>query len=240
MSDSLHLLVLTAASIGFIHTVIGPDHYVPFIMMSGAQRWSRMKTLWVTMLCGVGHVASSVVLGFIGVAFGVALQRLEIVESVRGEIAAWALIAFGTLYMAWGLRHASRASMHTHVHEHTDGTVHAHTHTHIFGRRAAKSETHHADKRVFTTWALFTVFVLGPCEPLIPILMYPAALHSLPGLVLVTSVFAVVTIGTMVGMVLLVSRGMHLISFRLIEKYTHAIAGGVIAVSGLMIQMFGL
>ena len=99
MNTDIYILSLTAASIGFIHTLIGPDHYLPFIMMAKAGKWSKNKTIWVTILCGIGHVLSSVVLGIVGIAAGIALDRLELIEGTRGEIAGWALISFGFLYM---------------------------------------------------------------------------------------------------------------------------------------------
>ena len=36
--ESILILVITAASIGFIHTVLGPDHYIPFVATSKAGR----------------------------------------------------------------------------------------------------------------------------------------------------------------------------------------------------------
>ena len=69
----------------------------------------------------------------------------------------------------------------------------AHLHVHTESERAAS----------MTPWILFAIFVFGPCEPLIPVLMYPAALQSVAGVLLVTSVFAVVTLATMLGVVLL-------------------------------------
>ena len=68
MTDSIIVLCGTAASIGFLHTLLGPDHYLPFVAMSRAGGWSLKKTTVVTVLCGMGHVLSSVVLGFIGIA----------------------------------------------------------------------------------------------------------------------------------------------------------------------------
>jgi len=38
MSNELLILTGTAASIGFLHTVFGPDHYVPFVVMARANR----------------------------------------------------------------------------------------------------------------------------------------------------------------------------------------------------------
>lgn len=65
MNMDLGLLVLTAVSIGFVHTVLGPDHYLPFVAMSAARNRTSRKTMLVTAFCGVGHV-----LGFIGIVLG--------------------------------------------------------------------------------------------------------------------------------------------------------------------------
>lgn len=235
MTHDLWLLTVTAASVGFIHTLIGPDHYIPFVMMSQAGKWSRPKTFLVTILCGLGHVLSSVTLGSIGIAFGVALRHLQIIESVRGDVAAWALTSFGLVYMVWGLRRAHRNKPHAHVHLHTDGTAHLHAHAHV------DEHAHpHEAKSVMTAWALFTVFVLGPCEPLIPILMYPAARDSVAGLVWIAAIFGLITIGTMTGMVFLMLEGISFIPVKPLERYTHALAGGVIALTGLLIRVLGL
>ena len=45
MESDLGILALTAATIGFVHTVTGPDHYLPFIVIGRARRWSLGRTL---------------------------------------------------------------------------------------------------------------------------------------------------------------------------------------------------
>ena len=104
MEDSTLLLAGTAVTIGFIHTLIGPDHYLPFIVMGEARKWTIRKTMLITFLCGIGHVLSSIILGFIGIAAGISLSKLEFFESFRGNIAAWLLIAFGLVYMLISIR----------------------------------------------------------------------------------------------------------------------------------------
>ena len=237
MNAELNALVITAASIGFLHTIAGPDHYLPFIMMSWARKWSTPRTMLITFLCGLGHVASSIVLGFVGVALGVAVRRLEIVESFRGNIAAWLLIAFGLVYFAWGLRRAYRNRPHSHGHAHPRGNLHSHAHTHNQEHVHIHDEEPAAN---ITPWMLFIIFVFGPCEPLIPILMYPAAQNSIFGLVVVTSVFAVVTIGTMSVIVLLSRTGIRVLQLPGLERFTHVIAGATICLCGLAIQFLGL
>ena len=70
MNREIAILSLTAVTLGFLHTLLGPDHYLPFIMMSRARRWTLAKTAWITFFCGLGHVGSSIVVGLIGVALG--------------------------------------------------------------------------------------------------------------------------------------------------------------------------
>jgi len=237
MSNEITALTATAASIGFIHTLIGPDHYLPFIVMSKARKWSLAKTGWVTLLCGIGHILSSVVIGFIGIAIGIAVNKLEVIESVRGNIAAWVLIAFGLVYFIWGLRKAIRNRPHSHIHIHPDGSKHEHVHSHS----NEHIHIHYKDGKVnITPWVLFTIFVLGPCEPLIPILMYPAAKNSTSGLILVTAVFGTVTIATMLGIVLISTFGINFLPLSKLERYNHALAGAAILVCGLAIQFLGL
>jgi sulfite exporter TauE/SafE len=237
MHGDMTILILTAVSLGFFHTLLGPDHYIPFIAMAKAGKWSLAKTTFITFLCGLGHIASSVVLGAIGIAFGIAVTRLTAVESLRGAIAAWALIVFGLVYFVWGLRKASRTKAHDHAHVHHTGHVHSHEHTH-------QEEHLHVhggqEKPSLTPWVLFTIFVFGPCEPLIPILMYPAAMGTFWGLAVVTGAFALVTIATMIAIVTLSLLGFNLLPAVHIERYSHALAGGAIFLCGLTVQFLGL
>jgi len=237
MNDTTLLLSLTAASIGFFHTLAGPDHYLPFIVMSKAGNWTQRKTLWVTVLCGIGHVAGSVILGFVGIALGMMLGTMEMIEGIRGDIAAWALTTFGFVYFVWGVRVAIRTKEHIHPHTHADGTVHTHSHGHLHEHGHAHRE---GSGSSMTPWVLFLIFVLGPCEPLIPVLMVPAVEQSVASLLMVVVVFGTVTIGTMTAIVSLAIRGIDLLPVKKMERYTHALAGGAIALSGFAILFLGL
>ncbi len=234
MSSEITLLAITAASIGFLHTLFGPDHYLPFIMMSKARNWKMSKTMLITFLCGIGHVGSSIFMGIIGITIGIAISKIEIFEAFRGNLAAWAFIVFGFVYLIWGIRQAIRNKPHTHLHIHEDGSEHVHEHSHKL------EHSHVHGKKNITPWVLFTIFVLGPCEPLIPILMYPSAKNSTSGLIFITLVFAVVTITTMMAVVYIASLGYKFVPMKKMERYSHAIAGFIIMFSGLGIQFLGL
>jgi nickel/cobalt exporter len=238
LNREIWLLAGTAASIGFIHTVIGPDHYLPFIVISRARQWTLRKTLFVSFLAGLGHILSSVVLGFLGIAMGIAVARLEGVESARGRIAAWLLVGFGLAYFLWGLRRAWKNKPHAHAHFHLAGGTHQHSHTHS---DADHIHLHEGGKKPsITPWVLFAIFVFGPCEPLIPLVMYPAARHSTPGVVLVAATFGIITVLTMLTIITAASWGVSFVRLGRLERYSHALAGLMIFVSGLGVQFLGL
>ena len=235
--QELTVITITAASIGLFHTLLGPDHYLPFIVMARARKWSLVKTTCITALCGAGHVLSSIILGIIGIALGISLNKLGAIELFRGGIVAWLLIAFGAGYFIWGVIRARKSRPHVHWHAHGDASmpIHKHTHSkdHLHLHKGEKSKN-------LTPWILFTIFVFGPCEPLIPLLIYPAAKSSTFGLVLVTGVFGVVTIATMLSIVILLSLGANLLPMGRLERYTHALAGATICLCGIAIRFFGI
>jgi nickel/cobalt exporter len=228
MPETISILAGTAALIGFGHTLCGPDHYLPFIVMGKAREWSLAKTMWITFLCGIGHVAGSIAFGLMGAALGVALSTLEVLEAWRGNLAAQALIIFGFTYCVWGIHRAIKNKPHRHTHPHAGSVTHSHKHS------------HGADQKALTPWVLFTIFVLGPCEPLIPLIMYPAAKHSITGMLLVSGIFALTTLVTMMGVVLVSAWGIRSIPLGKIERFSHALAGATVCASGLLIQFIGL
>jgi len=210
-------LSATALSVGAIHTLLGPDHYVPFAAMSHAGGWSVGKTLRVTVACGLGHVAGSVALGLLGLAVGVAVMQLELVEAVRGDVAGWMLVAFGAAYLVWGLVAAAR--------------LHGHPHP------AADSDPAAATTGVWTPWLLFLLFVFGPCEPLIPLLIYPAAQANGFAVAAVVGGFAAATVGTMVVAVLAMRYGAAVARLPRLEWFSHALAGLAILACGLLVKL---
>jgi nickel/cobalt exporter len=237
ISGETLVLVGTAATIGLVHTVLGPDHYLPFIVISRARKWSLSKTLLISFFCGLGHVLSSVVLGLVGIALGIAVSRLAAAESFRGGAAAWLLIGFGFAYFIWGMHRAIKNKPHKHTHLHVDGEQHDHPHTH----ELEHSHLHEEKKGPnLTPWILFIIFVFGPCEPLIPLVMYPAMKHNIPGIILVTTAFGLTTIITMLTIIAVSSWGIKFIRLGRLERYVHALAGAMIFISGLGVQFLGL
>jgi nickel/cobalt transporter (NicO) family protein len=236
LAASTVVLVTTAASIALLHTAIGVDHTLPFVALGRSRGWSLPRTLQVTALCGLGHVGSSLLLAAVGIGLGVTLERLQWLQTWRGSVAAWLLIGFGSWLLVRALWRSLRGKVHVHAHAHDDGRVHSHAHAHD---QVAHRHPHLA-RGSATVWTLFLLFAFGPCEPLIPLLMAPAAAHQWGLLALVAAVFAVVTVGTMLALVAAGSVGLRPVSTRGLERHADALAGATIALSGVAVQALGL
>lgn len=207
-------IYITTFFVGFLHVILGPDHYIPFVAMARAGKWSIKKTMLITLISGIGHVLSSIVIAFIGVAIGFSLTRINLVESVRGEIAIWILIIFGLLYTLWGIKKIWSKKHHHHFHEDRIESI--------------------------TPWVIFTVFVFGPCEPLIPLVVYPAARGDFSGVLWLSLIFSIATIGTMLVIVRVLLMGVNLLKVGNREKYVPVISGSIIMLTGIIIKVFNL
>ncbi len=234
MADDLYLLTATAFCVGVFHTLLGPDHYVPFVAISRSSGWSLEKTLLVTVLCGLGHVASSVVIGAVGLAIGAAVLQVETVEAIRGEVAAWLLLAFGIAYLTWGAFLALQRAPHVH----RDDLAHA-------ASQRLDSESGARDGTIARTWLLFLIFVFGPCEVLVPLFMYPAANANTGAVFSVVTAFALATIGTMVAAVTFAIYGLQWFQRSGswgppdMHRYSHAFTGAAVTACGMLVK-FGL
>ncbi len=212
MTNELTLLFTATVTVGVTHTLIGPDHFVPFIAIARARHWSMQKTLTVTALCGVAHVLSSLVIAFIGLHIGVRLFNLEAIEAFRGDFAAWLLLAFGLVYAVWGLRKALSSS--------------------------CRQDFCSGDSSVRSL--LLIVLILGPCEPLIPIVLMPATSLGPMTLAAVSIVFLLSTVLTMMATVAIGYKGLRLLRNLGVGKYGHAFAGSAMASCAAAVLFLGL
>ena len=218
------LLLGTAASLAIVHTLLGIDHSFPFVALGRARGWTLARTLLVTALCGAGHVASSVVIGAVGVGLGIATDALLWLESARGELAAALLIGFGLAYAAWAVWRGFRGPDGARLRG---------------GPAGARFEGPGGADRV-TPWALFIVFVLGPCEPLIPLMVVPGMAGDWLAVAAVVGVFGLLTVGAMLLAVAAAWRGVALLGAGRIGRHADVAAGLVVAASGAAVLFLGL
>ncbi|MFH0990777.1 MAG: hypothetical protein V1799_12250 [bacterium] len=205
----MDVLVFSTITISLLHA-LAPDHWLPFAALARAQSWGKWKITTVTALAGVGHVASSLAIGALGILLGFAAERVNLWESNRGNVASLLLIGFGVAYMVWGLKN--------------------------WGRK----HSHDMDKtKTVSYWTLFALIVFGPCEPLIP-LIFASSAYGWSSVFLIFILFGIATIFMMLLQVHLAVYGLSLFRSHWFEHASDVIAGGVIALTGIMIRLLGI
>ena len=225
MGQELQILITAAITIACLHTMMGPDHYLPFIAIAKARGWRFGKTLMWVIICGCGHVWSSVLLGLGGAALGWSITKVKWLENVRGGIAGWALLVFGLIYGIWGLIRAYKNIPHKHFDTYDDGSIYVYEHKH--GVAVQSSERHKV-----TPWVMFIIFLLGPCEPMIPLLFFPAAKSTMYGMVILIIVYTFFTLLTMITMVVIGYVGLGFLKTDKLERYMHALGGLTLLICG--------
>jgi sulfite exporter TauE/SafE len=208
--DHLPALLFAVIPLAFFHTIVCADHYIPFIAMGKSNGWTIKKTLMVTALCGTGHIVSSALLGLIGIVLSLGASNLTGIQNLRGDLAVWFLIIFGLGYMAYGILKAIKNTPHTH------------------GKASKK-----------TVLGLLIVFAFLPCEPMVPIIMFPAFTDGgAAGLIAVTLTYTFFTIATMVSMTYIGSKGLKMVKLKKLERYAHALAGFAVFTCGVAVMLF--
>lgn len=224
MAVEMQALIFTAISIAFLHTLTGPDHYMPFIALAKARGWSAGKTIGWTLTCGIGHVLSSVLLGLGGAAIGWSFATISWLENARGSFAGWLMFAFGVLYTGWGIIRMYANKSHKHFDLDSEGGLYVYDHKH--GNSSIQ------ERFKVTPWVMFVIFILGPCEPMIPLLYYPTAQNNWEGMLLLIVVYTLCTLVTMLALVLLGFYGIAFSATNKLEKYIHVLGGSAIAICG--------
>lgn len=232
MNAELTTLILSAVTISCLHTATGPDHYLPFIVLSRSRKWTLSKTMIWTVICGLGHILSSVVIGLISVVLGWQLSKLTFFQNIRGNVSGWCLLLFGILYLLWGLWQAYQNKPHKHFDVYETGDIYVYEHHE--GQVIMPQ-----DRTKVTPWILFAIFVMGPSEPLVPLLFYSGTQRSTFQIVVLISVFAIITVLTMVAMVLMGTYGYSFFKTEKIERFIPAIGGAVVTICGIGMVFFG-
>lgn len=225
MTD-FNLLCLTVISISAIHTFSGPDHYLPFIVLSRSKKWSLPKTILWTSLCGLAHVLSSVVLGVLGILLGVTVSKLFHIETIRGGFAAWLLLIFGVTYIFYAFYKLKKNKIHKHFNVSGEGDIFVFEHKH--GQSVLPKKNYKV-----TPWVMLFIFALGPSEPLIPLIIYPYINYSIVEMGILITLYTFSTVIMMLSLVLLGFYGSRFINYPGLEKYIDVISGFAITICGI-------
>ena len=105
-------LITAALVLSILHGVI-PNHWLPVLAISKKEKWDLSETTRVTILAGLAHAASTVLIGVLLALLGAKLA--VVVESFTAFIAPGLLVALGIFYIYQHSRHH-----HFHMHGHPE------------------------------------------------------------------------------------------------------------------------
>ncbi len=228
MKDSvLTTIAITGFGIAFFHAAI-PTHWLPFVLTSRAQRWSRPKTLGITALAGSGHVLFTAAVGLIVAWLGIALSDRIGIWFPR--IAGGALLLFGLFYVYRQL------AGHTHSHLHLLGghehEKHEHEHEHEQENAARRAPSDFA-----AITSLLALLTFSPCEAFIPVYV-SGVRYGWPGFALLTLILSVATVAGMLAFTWLALTGIEQIKLRSFEKFESGVMGALLCLVGILIIVF--
>lgn len=230
--STVYFLLSTAAGTALLHTLI-PDHWLPFVLIGRARKWSAGATALVSGVSALIHAALSIALGL--VALGIGLTAGEIIGETLERAGAVLLVLFGLAYAAWAWRKGG--------HFHPGGGL---LHSHEASAACAGGEGHahpehlhyHADddlirgKPGWSAMGLALIVGLNPCVLVLPIMLASANKGAMV-LWLVVAAYIVPTVLLMVGLSVLGVAGGRRIPVPGAARYMEAASGLLIAVLGV-------
>lgn len=207
---SLLLLLGAAGAIAIAHSIL-PDHWVPLAVVARTQRWSIIRVARISALASLGHVIASLVLG--GSIALIGLQFQHEVETQQGHIIGGILVLTGLGFLLWGLVSGEQGHHHSgegHTHGHYPGQEHRfdgkHEHDHSHEHEALQTTKARTTPQTLAGRLAAIAVPFGiAASPDVTILPVALAASAVSGgaVVGVLSVFALLTMGTFIGLTVL-------------------------------------
>lgn len=231
-STVLTTVAATGFTVAFLHAAI-PTHWLPFVLVARARQWGRARTLAVTTLAGLGHVALTSLLGLAIAWFGFQLEeKVEWFPRLAGGL----LLAVAAFYLWRQL--SGRGLMHHHPpggHHHPDERC---------GREPGQSHWQEEMKDTALVsdrageWAavsgLFVMLTLSPCEGFLPVYL-SGVQFGWTGFFVLSAILAIATLAGMTLFTWLALIGFERFRLKTFEHYEAGLLGGLFATLGVVI-----
>jgi len=142
---SLSSLIVGALTISTLHAIL-PDHWLTFVLVGSAQRWSRSKILRLVFLAGSGHILMTTLLGL--AAASIAKGVLPFLGHLEKYVPSGIVMTLGLIYI---LLDATHKGDRNHP---------------LKGKLPSRA----------TEASLFVMLALSPCEAMIPVFFMASTL----------------------------------------------------------------
>lgn len=236
MQDTvLTTVAATGFTVAFFHAAI-PTHWLPFVLVARARDWSRGKTIAVTSLAGMGHVALTSLLGLVIAYLGFQLDERF------GEVFPWVagglLIAFSLTYF-WR-QFTGRGIVHHHppggAHHPGAECGHEHGHSHWDEELGSSPLVSQKAGEWTAIGGLFVMLTLSPCEGFLPVYL-SGVQFGWRGFWVLSAILAVATLAGMTLFTWLALLGFERFRVKAFERYEAGLLGTVFLVLGLVVLL---
>lgn len=203
-------LLLGGFVTAFLHAAL-PTHWLPFVLVGRAQRWSLATTLWSVLAAGLAHIAVTAVVGGLIVAAGLALDRW--IAGVLPWLSAGLLFVLGLFYL-------SRSTIRRP----------------LPAEGPALDAPEPTVSQAAAFWGLVAVMAASPGEVLLPLYLSSAE----EGLLVLGLLTLILAAGTVLGMAVfttLARAGASILRLERWARYEGAILGLALIGLGLLVVM---
>src|SRR4030067_400556 len=94
----LSQIIVGAFLLSIVHASI-PNHWIPLVALSKAEKWNEKLTMGITAIAGFAHTLSTIIIGIIVGFFGYKLS--DSYSFIVGVIAPSLLILLGIIYLIY-------------------------------------------------------------------------------------------------------------------------------------------
>lgn len=202
-------IFLGSLLLSLIHALI-PHHWIPIIAISKTEKWTNKEAIFATLITGLSHMISTIVIGVI-VGF-VGIKLAESYNAITKIIAPTILLVIGIIYLILDFR-----------------AVHHHHHQFEMDDVALKNKK---SKTAILTSLSIAMF-LTPCVE-IEAYYFQAARFGWAGIFTVSAVYLIMTLLFMSTLVYLGLRGVNKLDLSYLENHAKRITGIVLMVLGVI------
>ena len=187
---------------------IMPDHWLPMVLISRAEKWSHLETIWITTLITIPHLISTIALGILVGLTG--FQLTAMYESLMEIIAPLMLVLIGLFYVYRNFK------AEPHHHKEVD-------YSEITGR----------SKKVIVM-GMATALFFSPCVPIGSYFII-IGVEGISSLITVSAIYVLVTLIILILMVSLGRKGVDTIRWHYLEHNENLITGIILIIIGLFV-----
>ncbi|MDO8549370.1 MAG: hypothetical protein Q7S39_04340 [Ignavibacteria bacterium] len=201
----LSQIILGAFLLSIVHASI-PNHWIPLVALSKAEKWNEKLTMGVTAIAGFSHTLSTIIIGIIVGFLGYKLSGSY--SFIVGVIAPSLLILLGIIYLFLSIK---------------DNRHHHH-------------DIQFADIKKKTTAAIIIALTISmffsPCLE-IEAYFFVASKLGWEGIIAVSVIYTIITIAGMLLLVWLGMKGVRKIKSHFLEHHEKTITGILLIILGI-------